>query len=156
MEKFKEMTTCKIGTGKTICIWTDKWGEEENAESAYSHLHSFAKDPNISVDKVLTEANIYNLFHLPLSHIAHQELQELSSELADATTCNLVESWNFQWSNPIYSTKKFYRGTLYTSCHIGYLEIMQLTTPKIICLAPYESQIEHQKPDDMKALLCGI
>jgi hypothetical protein len=106
VEKFKELTSCNIGSGKSICLWNDKWGDEEIAESTYSHLHSFAKDPNINVSKVLNEANIYNLFHLPLSHIAHQELQEPRTELADATTGNLVYSWNFKWSNPIYSTKK--------------------------------------------------
>jgi hypothetical protein len=118
------LASCKIGTGKFICLWNDKWGEEENAESAYSHLHSFAKDPNINVDKVLTKENIYNIFHLPLSHIAHQELQDLNTELADATIGNLVDSWNFQWSNPIYATKKLYRQLI--GEHYTYPAILEI------------------------------
>jgi hypothetical protein len=74
MEKFKELTTYNIGSGKSICLWTDKWGDEEIAEYTYPHLHYFAKEPNSTVSKALNEANIYNLFHLPLSHLAHQEL----------------------------------------------------------------------------------
>jgi hypothetical protein len=74
------------------------------------------------VSKALNEANIYNLFHLPLSHIAHQELQDLRSELDDANTGNIVDSWNFEWSNPVYSTKKNYRiGEHYT--HPAILDI---------------------------------
>jgi hypothetical protein len=98
MEKFKELTICNIGSGKSICLWNDKWGDEEIVESTYPHLHSFAKDPSNNVSKALNEANINNLFHLPLSHIAHQELQELRTELVDATTGNLVDSWNFEWA----------------------------------------------------------
>jgi hypothetical protein len=70
------------------------------------------------------ERSIYNLFQLPLSNIAHQELQELRIELEEATTSNLVDSWNFQWSNPRYSTKKVYRqliGEHYT--HPAILDI---------------------------------
>jgi hypothetical protein len=74
MEIFKEMTSCKIGSRKSICLWTDKWGEEETAESTYPHLHSFVKDPNINVDQILTKTSIYNLLQLPVSNIAHQEL----------------------------------------------------------------------------------
>jgi hypothetical protein len=110
--------------GKSMCLWTDKWGEEETAESTYPHLHSFAKDPNINVDKTLIEASIDNLFQLLLSNIAHQELQDLRIELVEAATDNILDSWNFQWSNPLYSTKKVYRqliGEHYT--HPAILDI---------------------------------
>jgi hypothetical protein len=66
MDKFKELTTCNIGS--------DKWGDDDIAELTYPHLHSFAKEPNNNVSKAINETNIYNLFHLPLSHSAHQEL----------------------------------------------------------------------------------
>jgi hypothetical protein len=109
MDKFKELTTCNIGSGKSISLWTDKWGEDDIAELTYPHLHSFAKEPNSNVYKALNETNIYNLFQLPLSHIAHQELQDLRIDLENATTDNSVDAWNFEWSSPIYSTKKVYR-----------------------------------------------
>jgi hypothetical protein len=83
--------------------------DEEIAEYTYPHLHSFAKEPNSNVSKALNEANIYNLFHLPLSHIAHQELQDHRADLDDAITGSTVDTWSFEWSNPMYSTKKVYR-----------------------------------------------
>jgi hypothetical protein len=37
------------------------------------------------MEKVLDNDSIYNLFHLPLSTVAHQELHDLQNELNEIT-----------------------------------------------------------------------
>jgi hypothetical protein len=43
MEKFKELTTCNIGSGKSISLWTDKWGRRWHCWIYLSTLTLFCK-----------------------------------------------------------------------------------------------------------------
>jgi hypothetical protein len=78
-------------------------------EDIYPHLHSFALDDNIAMEKVLDNDSIYNLFHLPLSIVAHQELHDLRDELNEITITNQHGSWILKGSSPTFSTKRIYR-----------------------------------------------
>jgi hypothetical protein len=61
------------------------------------------------MEKVLDNDSIYNLFHLPLSTVAHQELHDLQNELNEITVIDQHDSWILQGSNATFSTKRIYR-----------------------------------------------
>jgi hypothetical protein len=89
-ELFREHTMCTAHKGDTILFWKDMW-QESLREDEYPHLYSFAKDPSISVQKarIKISKNIYDLFNLPLSMVAQEELDELQNE---AQEMNLSQS----------------------------------------------------------------
>jgi hypothetical protein len=51
--------------------------------------------------------NLYDLFHLPLSVEAHQELRDLQLELNGIDSSDQYVTWNFSWSEAFFSTKKY-------------------------------------------------
>jgi hypothetical protein len=81
-------------------------------ETLYPHLHSYAKNENITLNQAINEESLYNLFHLPLSVIAHQELHDLQDDLNDLSTTNQNDTWNLRTSNKNFSTKKIYRASI--------------------------------------------
>jgi hypothetical protein len=52
--------------------------------------------------------SIYDLFQLPLSLIAHEELQQLQGELNDMSPSNDHDTWKLEGNSAILSTKKVY------------------------------------------------
>ena len=52
--------------------------------------------------------NIYELFPLPLSIVAHKHLHSLSDQLSNIRDHNGNDKWIFQWGNNIHMTKKIY------------------------------------------------
>ncbi|TVU04883.1 hypothetical protein EJB05_48023, partial [Eragrostis curvula] len=78
--QYKEIAKCQIGMGDTVLFWGDQWSEQIMA-SKYPQLFPFAKNRNISVKAVMENEELNNLFHLPLTAQAYQELQHLQVEL---------------------------------------------------------------------------
>jgi hypothetical protein len=60
--------------------WMDGTRQDE-----YPHLYSFAKNKDISFVEAINNNNgsIYNLFHLPLSTVAHEELTSLQNDMQE-------------------------------------------------------------------------
>jgi hypothetical protein len=55
----------------------------------------------------LYNENIYDMFHLPLSSTAHEELHNLEHEFLDLEITEDHDIWSFSWGSS-YSTKKVY------------------------------------------------
>jgi hypothetical protein len=72
-EKFRNITTCFISSGQSIQLWKDKW-EDSYREVDMPQLFSFAKDQEQNMASVqhINSESIYDMFHLPLSIMAHQ------------------------------------------------------------------------------------
>jgi hypothetical protein len=62
----------------------------------------------LSMEKALDNDSIYNLFQLPQSTVAHQELHDLQEEINEITVSNQHDSWVLQGSNRTFSTKRIY------------------------------------------------
>jgi hypothetical protein len=108
-DKYKELTAVDIQSGKSVVLWKDNWNNSIR-QDIYPHLHSFAKNQNISIDKAMEiyNENLYDMFHLPLSTIAHEELYNLEQEFLDLKITEDHDIWSFSWGSS-YSTKKVYR-----------------------------------------------
>lgn len=106
MDLFRELTTCRVGTSISIFLWKDKW-DTDIMMRKYPELYSFTLDENIYVSKAIEIQNIYDLFQLPFSIIAHHQLHQLSDQLIQVRNTGNRDSWNLPWGNA-YSTKKVY------------------------------------------------
>jgi hypothetical protein len=108
-DKYKELTSVEIQNGKTVALWKDNW-DNSIRQDEYPHLHSFAKNQNIIFDKAMeiSNENIYDMFQLPLSTIAHEELHNLEHEILNMEITGDHDIWSFNWGNS-FSTKKVYR-----------------------------------------------
>ena len=67
---------CTVGNDSTICFWEDKWSEEILANS-HPRLASFAKSDSISVLEVMQANTLEDIFFLPLSQQALNELEHI-------------------------------------------------------------------------------
>jgi hypothetical protein len=106
------MGKCKIGDGKSAYFWTDLWHEDQCLHQKFHHLVSFAKSTDLSVHKVINSDYLEDLFHLPLSHQAFQEFEQL--EIICASTAQKIQegnidSWTYIWGNDSFSPKKAYK-----------------------------------------------
>ena len=79
MDSFVTVSQVKVGAGDSVLLWSDFWIPNSNITLAqkYQRLFSFAKDPLLSVKEAREVADHTELFNLPLSAQAFQELQEL-------------------------------------------------------------------------------
>jgi hypothetical protein len=77
-DKYKELTTVNIQNGKTVLLWKGNWKNEIRQEF-YLHMHSFARNQSITIYKTYgaNNENIYDMFHVLLSTVAHEELHNL-------------------------------------------------------------------------------
>lgn len=92
-DKFIELNNVKACAGETIRIWKDNWMSIEE----FPHLFSFSKNQDISLKKFieLSEEDIYEQFHLPLSIIASRECEEFSLILQNQENIDSENQWNF-------------------------------------------------------------
>jgi hypothetical protein len=106
MQDYRDITSISISNGKTCSLWKDKWMDGTRQEE-YPHLFSFAKNKEISFADAYSNNNgsIYNLFHLPLSTVAHEELISLQNDMHDQELNGENDIWSPFWGD-YFSTKK--------------------------------------------------
>jgi hypothetical protein len=74
----------------------------------YPRLHSFAKSNSISVQSLMLEQDLDDIFFLPLSTQAHDEFLLLQSYLEDIEYDeNTADSWSPVWGAK-YTSRRFY------------------------------------------------
>jgi hypothetical protein len=92
-----------------MMLWKDNW-KNENRDITFPRIFSFAKNQDITYEKAWAHYNddIHEMFHLPLSIIAHDEMQKLQEEIQAITISNNNDEWKIP-SGDYISTKKVYR-----------------------------------------------
>jgi hypothetical protein len=108
MKEYRDITSISINNGKTCSLWKDKWMDGTGQEE-YPHLFSFANNQEISFADAYSNNNgsIYNLFHLPLSTVAHEELINLQNDMHDQELNGENDIWSLVWGD-YFSTKRIY------------------------------------------------
>jgi hypothetical protein len=107
---FKSIAAPQVKSGNSTLLWNDKW-LDECPKLKYPQLHSFAKNTDLSIShaKGYSESNIFDMFHLPLSTIAHDQCHELVSAMEPINMNLGNDIWNLTWGGGgKYSTKKVY------------------------------------------------
>lgn len=82
LSKFKGMARVEIGNGTSCFLWEDLLGNEILSQK-FPELFSFAKNKQIIFAKGYAQAPLHNLFHLPLSQQAHNQLLLLQNMLEE-------------------------------------------------------------------------
>ena len=111
MDSFVAVSKIQIGPVDSVLLWHDFWMDHMNRSLAhkFARLLSYAKDTLISVQEVLATFDLTNLFNLPLSAQAYEELMELSLILQNHTPELVSDCWTWRQSTKEpYTTKKFY------------------------------------------------
>ena len=77
----------------------------------FSNLHSFAKEAVISLKSVREANNIVDLFRIPMSRQAYNELLLLTDDLNELNSSPIdgKDEWIFMWGNQSNSVKRFYQ-----------------------------------------------
>lgn len=106
---FRGIARCTVGEGKTVTFWGDLWSDDVLARR-FPRLFSFAKDENASVNAVMSAEDLDNLFYLPLSQEAFEEMEMLSAVLSTQSfDAQSADVWTYQWGSSKYSSKKLYK-----------------------------------------------
>jgi hypothetical protein len=77
LSKFKSLVTISVHKGDTRFLWQDMWGRSIRSQG-FPQLFSFAKITNISVCRAAGISDLNQLFHLPISTAAFQQLLVLA------------------------------------------------------------------------------
>jgi hypothetical protein len=111
---YRSISNSVIGDGTTTLFWKDFWNSGTNTETlmsdAFPRLFSYTLNEDISVADFIGSTIHFNLFALPLSVQAFDELNEVQ-DLLQHTITN--ESSNdtriFSWGSPQYTSTKYYK-----------------------------------------------
>jgi hypothetical protein len=104
---YRGFARCTLGDGSTVSFWNDLWSDTL-LSSEYPRLYSFAANKSISVQSLMSEQDLENIFFLPLSTQAHEELLSLQDYLHNIPYDeDGADSWTPTWG-PKYSSRRFY------------------------------------------------
>lgn len=73
---YRGVTRVNVGDGKTTLFWKDLWQDQVISES-HPRAFSFCRQEDISVNKLLSAESLGQIFHLPLSIEAREEIRDL-------------------------------------------------------------------------------
>lgn len=102
---YRGITKASVGIGDAVLFWKDLWLDQV-LDEAYPRAASFAKSPDSSVHSVLTCSLLDQLFHLPLSIQARDELRQIQFLSAEVRLTTQRDSWRCPWGE--YTAKRFY------------------------------------------------
>jgi hypothetical protein len=89
-------------------LWDDLW-TDETLHQKFPELYSFAKNKKISYLVANNSAQLYDLFHLPLSQQAHDQCSALQDLLNQNQILDQNDTWSFIWNSNNFSVKKAYQ-----------------------------------------------
>ena len=93
---YRGVTKWEVVVGDTILFWKDKWNTEI-FQDKYPRAFSFAKEPDISVRHLLSFERLGDVFHLPLSLEARNEVAGLQSETLNISLADGKDVWSCTW-----------------------------------------------------------
>jgi hypothetical protein len=103
--KFKGMAMVNINNAKTCFLWSDLWNGKVPMIS-YPELHSFSKSNTRILAKAKNRNNILDLFNLPLSQEAFNQLGQLQQDLSLLELNENNDIWTCIWNSRKFSVAK--------------------------------------------------
>ncbi|TVU06152.1 hypothetical protein EJB05_49350, partial [Eragrostis curvula] len=107
--EYRGISTCIVGRGNTVSFWHDLL-HDEILSVKYPRLFSFAKNPNASVHEVINTESIEELFNLPLTQEALDELLLIQIDLEQLEeNLERPDKWIYIWGSDTYKSCKYYK-----------------------------------------------
>jgi hypothetical protein len=109
LPQFKNMTKIQPKYGDTCIFWKDKW-DGIILQVQYPQAHSYAKNELITVRRAFSQGSITELFNLPLSPTAFNQIQEIQQRM-EAYNINESEKdlWTLSGSNTQFKATRAYK-----------------------------------------------
>ena len=111
-EVFRLHSEVTINMGDSVLFWFDAWvflGSSVPLRERFPRLFSFAIDDKVSVREVINTPDMSELFHLPLSPEAMDEMITVQSGLLDLNDDEEIhDSWSWTPGKGIFSAKSYY------------------------------------------------
>jgi hypothetical protein len=108
LQKFKGLASAIVYKGDTCFLWHDLWGGPTRSQ-ALPQLFSFARQKNITILRAKSTEELAQLFTLPISEEAFQQLLALASDLNDIQDSGADDVWSYIWGSPNFSSVKAYK-----------------------------------------------
>ena len=108
LKDYKDLATVLIRNGQTCQLWEDNWSDIP-AKLKFPEIFSFTKNKIISVSKAKDQIQFSQLFHLPLSDLAHSQMINLANILDSTQLTDECDSWGYVWGSNIFAATKAYK-----------------------------------------------
>uniref|UniRef100_A0A0A9GSE9 Reverse transcriptase zinc-binding domain-containing protein n=1 Tax=Arundo donax TaxID=35708 RepID=A0A0A9GSE9_ARUDO len=96
-DHYRGIVAPDAGDGTTILLWQDVWNGTY-FRNELPRLYTFAKDQNISLSRFMQDSTVQANFHLPLSQIAMEEMQQLQVRISSVQAQQQrPNTWVFCW-----------------------------------------------------------
>lgn len=96
LDCFKSFSKVQVQNGKSCLFWSDNWSQQP-LQLQYPELFSFAKNKVAPVAEFFSAQVPEDLFLLPLSTEAYQQLQTLNSIREQLTLTEFDDTWTPSW-----------------------------------------------------------
>jgi hypothetical protein len=106
LDWYKLFSSVTVRRGETCRFWLDKWSQEP-LQLQYPQLFSFTRNKNISVQEFCSQTPIQDLFSLPVSTEAFQQMTILQSFLDHFLLLEQDDIWKTNWGP--YSASRTYK-----------------------------------------------
>jgi hypothetical protein len=107
---YRSITSSQISDGRSTLFWKDFWQSDELLCDRFPHLFSYAMNEDISVGKFSSSDNTLQLFALPLSVQAFDELSALQTLTNNLVIVpDSVDTRLFSWGTAQYTSARFYK-----------------------------------------------
>lgn len=105
---YKGVTTVKAASGDTALFWKDMWSDNLLAES-HPRAFSFVREEDSSIRHLLSSESLGQVFHLPLSIEAREEVRELQHITAHIDPGSQEKDvWRCVWGGEGFKSSKYY------------------------------------------------
>lgn len=105
---FGDITYCKVGDGSSILFWKDNWAGDSLIQIMPS-IAQFARFPDMSIREVSEASCLEDIFVIPISQTAAEELEDLRELVQSFTLLNEPDQRVFCWGNKKYVVAKVYK-----------------------------------------------
>ena len=102
------MAMVNIQDGLTCLFWDDMWLNRV-PKIQFPELYSFARNVNISLRAASEAQDPSQLFHIPVSEIALQQLLALAQDISTLPETDDKDIWSYIWGSPFFSSSKAYK-----------------------------------------------
>lgn len=99
-----------LGDGKSDFFWIDLY-HDTCLFVQFPHVFTFAKNVHLTMDTVLQQNYLKDLFHLPLTYQSHEEflqMEGLHAQLQVSKHKNSLDTWSYIGGNSNFSIVKAY------------------------------------------------
>jgi mannosylglycoprotein endo-beta-mannosidase len=107
---YRSITKCMVGDGTSILFWKDFWHSDQLLCEEFPMLFTFTKNEDLCVADFISNNTPEDLFDLPLSVQAHDELLNISEVINNVQiTTGTPDGRCFCWGAANFTSAKYYK-----------------------------------------------